>query len=109
VLRHFDPLLTIVVIAIACVGKIGAAGLAGTLCGLPASDSLALGAALNARGAMEILLAGVALESGIIGERLFVSLVVMALATSVMSAPLLRWALQARHRVVRAPAPEAAS
>jgi Kef-type K+ transport system membrane component KefB len=77
------------VIAVACAGKIGAAGLAGRFMGLPARESLALGAALNARGAMEILLAGVALEQGLIDERLFVALVVMAIVTSLMSAPLL--------------------
>jgi Kef-type K+ transport system membrane component KefB len=88
-LRHFDPALVLLVLAIACAGKIGAATAAGRLCGMSARESLALGAALNARGAMEILLAGVALEHALIDERLFVALVVMALATSMMSAPLL--------------------
>jgi Kef-type K+ transport system membrane component KefB len=42
---------------------------------------------MNARGAMEMILAGVALERGLIGPRLFVALVVMAVATSVISGP----------------------
>lgn len=88
-LAHLDVGLTLVVLAVACVGKIAAAGMAGRLMRLPARESLALGVALNARGAMEILLAGVALEQRLIDERLFVSLVVMAVVTSLMTAPLL--------------------
>jgi Kef-type K+ transport system membrane component KefB len=108
-LRHFDLTLTLVVVAIACAGKIAAAGLAGRLCGLSARDSFALGAALNARGAMEILLAAVALEEGMIGERLYVSLVVMAVVTSVMAAPLLTSALRPRPSAAPTAAPVTAS
>lgn len=86
---RFDPWLTLVVLAVACAGKIGAATVAGGLTGMPRRESLALGVALNARGAMEILLAGVALDQKLIDERLFVSLVVMAIVTSLMSGPLL--------------------
>jgi Kef-type K+ transport system membrane component KefB len=103
-LRQFDPMLTLVVVTTACAGKIVGAMLAGRLGGLTARDALALGAALNARGAMEILLAGVALEEGMIGERLFVSLVTMAVATSAMSGPLLLHALRPRHNPLAEPA-----
>jgi Kef-type K+ transport system membrane component KefB len=84
-----DVRLTVWVIAVACAGKMGAAAFAGRWMGLPLREALALGAALNARGAMEILLAGAAREQGLIDARLFVSLVVMALVTSLMSGPLL--------------------
>ena len=40
---------------------------------------------LNARGAMEIVLALLALQFGLIGERMFVALVVMALFTSIIA------------------------
>ena len=40
---------------------------------------------MNARGAMEIILGVLALNAGIIGQRLFVALVVMALVTAMMS------------------------
>jgi Kef-type K+ transport system membrane component KefB len=95
-LRHFDLGLSMAVLAIACLGKWGAAALAGRLSGLGTRESIAIGVALNARGAMEILLARVALEQGLIEERLFVSLVTMALATSLMSAPLLSRLVGAR-------------
>jgi Kef-type K+ transport system membrane component KefB len=41
---------------------------------------------MNARGAVGIVLTTVALEYGLIDQRIFVALVVMALATSVLSA-----------------------
>ncbi|TAF67876.1 MAG: cation:proton antiporter [Cytophagales bacterium] len=47
--------------------------------------SLAVGFGMNARGAMEIILASLALQFGVIDEFMFVALVVMALVTSVIS------------------------
>jgi hypothetical protein len=42
---------------------------------------------------MEIILGLIALEAGIINETIFVSLVIMALVTSISSGPLMKWAL----------------
>jgi Kef-type K+ transport system membrane component KefB len=52
---------------------------------------------MNARGAMEIILGLVALENGIINEKVFVSLVIMALVTSMSSGPLMKWMLRREH------------
>jgi Kef-type K+ transport system membrane component KefB len=57
-------------------------------------DALAVGFGMNARGAMEIILGLIALENGLIDEKLFVALVVMALVTSMTSGPLMKWALK---------------
>ncbi|MBA4387074.1 MAG: hypothetical protein C0404_03775 [Verrucomicrobia bacterium] len=46
---------------------------------------------------MEIVLATVAMEIGLIGERVFVALVIMALVTSILSGPLMRRALTRRQ------------
>lgn len=86
----FDLRLTVVVLAVACVGKWLGAGGGAWLGGMSQRESLAVGVAMNARGAMEILLASVALEARLIDLRLFVALVVMALVTTMISAPLLR-------------------
>jgi Kef-type K+ transport system membrane component KefB len=48
---------------------------------------------MNTRGAMEIILGLIALENGLIDERVFVSLVIMALITSMTSGPLMKWSL----------------
>jgi hypothetical protein len=60
--------------------------------------SLAAGFALNARGAMEIVLATAALESGLINERIFVALFVMALATSILSGPMMKRFLEQEQK-----------
>lgn len=87
---HFDLPLTLVVLNIACVGKIVGCGLAARWGGLPTREAWALGFAMNSRGAMEIILGLLALQYGIIENRMFVALVVMALATSIMSGPIMQ-------------------
>jgi Kef-type K+ transport system membrane component KefB/mannitol/fructose-specific phosphotransferase system IIA component len=93
-IANFDLLLVVTVLVIATVGKVLGCGLAGRLSGLARREAWALGFGMNARGAMEIILGLLALKYGVIGERLFVALVVMALATSLMSGPLLQHLLR---------------
>ncbi|HSN77167.1 MAG TPA: cation:proton antiporter [Anaerolineae bacterium] len=92
----FDLLLVAVVLAVACLGKLGGASLGAWLGGTPPRRALAIGFAMNARGAMELILATVALEEGLIDQRIFVALVFMAIVTSLMSGPALK-------RLVRVP------
>jgi Kef-type K+ transport system membrane component KefB/mannitol/fructose-specific phosphotransferase system IIA component len=95
---NFQPLLVIVVFAIACAGKVLGCGLAARWSGLPASEAWAVGFGLNARGAMEMAMALVALQYGIISEPLFVALVVMALGTSAISGPAMQRLVGQRAR-----------
>jgi mannitol/fructose-specific phosphotransferase system IIA component (Ntr-type) len=88
--HHFDAPLVLALIAIACAGKVlGCAG-AARWSGMPRREAWAVGFGMNARGAMEIALALLALQYGLIGERLFVALVVMALVTSAIAGPVMR-------------------
>src|SRR5690606_8851755 len=82
--------LVLFVTAIACIGKLLGCGFAARWSGMPWRESWAIGSAMNARGAMEIILALLALEAHLIDERLFVALVVMALATSVIAGPIMQ-------------------
>ena len=93
-LANFDPLLVVVVLVIATAGKVLGCGLGGRMVGMPARESWALGFGMNARGAMEIILALLALRFGLIGERLFVALVIMAVVTSLMSGPVMQHLLR---------------
>lgn len=93
-IAHFDPLLVVLVLVIACLGKVVGCGVGGRLAGMPSREAWALGFGLNARGAMEIILGMLALHYGVIDERLFVALVVMALVTSLMSGPAMQWLLR---------------
>ncbi len=87
---HFDwPLVTLGLI-VACVGKILGAGLGAKLGGMSHREAWAAGFGLNARGAIEIILATVALEYSLIDQRVFVALVTMAVITSMMSGPIIQ-------------------
>lgn len=91
---NFDPWLTLVILIIAFAGKIIGSGFGTRLGGFTWRESLAAGFGMNARGAMEIILGIVALENGLINEKVFVSLVIMALVTSMTSGPLMKWMLK---------------
>lgn len=91
---NFDLTLTLVIIAIAFAGKIIGSGWGTRLGGFTWRESLAAAFGMNARGAMEIILGLVALENGLINEKVFVSLVIMALVTSMSSGPLMKWMLK---------------
>lgn len=95
-IANFDLMLTLAILVIAFAGKIIGSGFGAKLGGFTWRESLAAGFGMNARGAMEIILGLVALENGLINERVFVSLVIMALITSMSSGPLMKWALKMR-------------
>lgn len=88
--EHFDWLIVSVVLVIAFIGKVIGAGVGARLGGLSKRNAIAVGFGLNARGAMEIILGKLAFEAGLISQPVFVALVVMALITSITSAPLMR-------------------
>jgi Kef-type K+ transport system membrane component KefB len=97
-IANFDWMLTLVIIVIAFAGKIIGSGFGTRLGGFSIRESLAVGFGMNARGAMEIVLGLVALEYGLINETIFVSLVIMALVTSMSSGPLMKWVLRAQPK-----------
>jgi len=97
-IANFDLLLTIVILVIAFAGKIIGSGLGARLGGFSWKESLAAGFGMNARGAMEIILGLIALENGLINEKVFVSLVIMALITSMTSGPLMKWSLSRKWK-----------
>jgi Kef-type K+ transport system membrane component KefB/mannitol/fructose-specific phosphotransferase system IIA component (Ntr-type) len=94
---NFNLSLTATVIGVACVGKLLGAGWGARLGGMDRTSSLAVGLAMNARGAMEIILGILALQAGLIRENMFVAMVVMALFTSLMSAPAIHYLVRRRR------------
>lgn len=95
-LQHFDWLIVSIILVLAFVGKVVGASLGARLGGMNSRHALAVGFGLNARGAMEIILGSLAYEAGLISQPIFVALVVMALVTSIASAPLMRYFLETR-------------
>ena len=89
-IQNFDVTLVAVVLFLAVFCKLLGASLGAYLGGLSKRESLAVGFGMNARGAMEIILGTLALNAGLIDEKMFVALVVMAIVTSMMSGPLMK-------------------
>lgn len=82
---EFDFIIILLILTVACAGKILGAFIGARAGGMPEREALAVGFGLNARGAMEIVLATAALDYGLIDERIFVALVIMALITTIIS------------------------
>ena len=103
-ISHFDGILVLIILVVACISKIGAVLLGARLAGMPLNrEAWAIAFGLNARGATGIILAGVGLANHVIDERIFVAMVVMALVTSLMSGPIMNTLLSYRSamRVVQ--------
>ena len=92
-LAHFDVVLVLVVLLMACVCKLIGGTLGARWGGMPRQESLAVGFAMVSVGAMGIIVGMIALNAGIIDERLFVALIVMAMVTSMISGPSMRLVL----------------
>ncbi len=97
-IRAFDLRLCALVFVVASLAKIVGCTIGARAGGLEWRQSAAVGFGLNARGAMEIILALLALESGLIKDQIFVALVVMALGTSLLSGPVMKRLLYSRDQ-----------
>ncbi len=105
----FDITIVLLIFIVACAGKIIGASIGAKAGGMSNREALAIGFGMNARGAMEIVLASIALDFGLIDQRIFVALVIMALTTSVISGSMIPRLLKTRPykhlRNVRMPLP----
>jgi Kef-type K+ transport system membrane component KefB len=79
------------IVAIAAAGKLGGATIAARLAGFGWRDSAVVGSLLNTRGLMELVVLNIGLEKGILTPPLFTLMVMMAILTTFMTAPLLHW------------------
>ncbi|HTU62949.1 MAG TPA: cation:proton antiporter [Polyangiales bacterium] len=90
------------IVVLAFLGKFGGVSLASRICGVPWRTSFGLGALMNTRGLMELIVLNVGLDLGIISPSLFAMMVVMALVTTCAAGPLLY--LIGQERTVPLPA-----
>lgn len=79
------------VIVVAVAGKLGGAMVASKLTGMSWRDAGAIGILMNTRGLMELVVLNIGLDLGIVSPSLFAMLVLMALATTFATTPLLDW------------------
>ena len=76
-------------VVVAVAGKVGGASGAAVVVGLPREEALRLGILLNTRGLTEIVILTVGLELGVLDATVFTIMVLMALVTTLMAAPVL--------------------
>lgn len=76
-----------IVIALAVIGKFGGVTLASRISGFKWKESLTLGALMNTRGLMELVVLNIGYELGILSPELFAIFVIMALVTTFMTGP----------------------
>ena len=77
------------IILAAVAGKFGAITAAARLHGMPWFDSLALGALMNTRGLMELIVLNIGYDLGILSPTMYTMMVIMALTTTCMAGPAL--------------------
>jgi Kef-type K+ transport system membrane component KefB len=85
------------VIGVATLGKLGGSMIAARWAGMSWNDSFSLGALMNTRGLMELIALNVGYELGILSPEMFSILVLMAVVTTFLTAPMLSLAQRYRH------------
>jgi K+:H+ antiporter len=80
------------IIFVAIIGKLGGSMLAAGAAGAGWREAAGLGILMNTRGLMELVILNIGLDIGVISPALFSMMVLMALVTTFMTAPLLEWA-----------------
>ncbi|NGM50934.1 cation:proton antiporter [Caulobacter sp. 602-2] len=80
--------VTAVILAGSILAKGGACWAAARLTGQDNATACGIGALMNARGLMELIIINIGLQKGIIGPALFSMLVLMAIITTLMASPL---------------------
>jgi Kef-type K+ transport system membrane component KefB len=78
-----------VIILVATLGKFGGSIAAAKLTGLNTRLAAALGILMNTRGLMELIVLNIGLELKVISPELFAMMVIMALATTIATTPIL--------------------
>lgn len=83
--------VTLLLLALAILGKGFACAAAARLSGEGPRESLAIGALMNARGLMELIILNIGLERGVITPTLFAMMVVMAIVTTLIATPIFQF------------------
>ncbi len=94
ILKHLYLVeLAIGLILIASLGKLVGCYIGGRIGRLSAREATALAIGMNARGTTEIIVATIGLSIGVVSQDIYTLIVVMAVTTTMVMPPMLRWAL----------------
>jgi Kef-type K+ transport system membrane component KefB len=82
-------IICIVILIVAIIGKFGGSLFAARFVGESWKDSIIIGALINTRGLMELVVLNIGYDLGILNSEIFTMMVIMALATTCMTGPIL--------------------
>lgn len=83
-------LAVLAIVAVATIGKFGGVAIAARVNGFGWRDSAILGSLMNARGLVELIVLNIGLDVGVLSAQVYSMMVLMALATTIATAPMLR-------------------
>lgn len=86
--------------ALAFVTKFGGAFLSSRLLGESTRSAATIGVCMNTRALMELIVLNIGFELGVLPRRIFTMLVIMAIVSTFMATPLIRWLMRAQRRPV---------
>lgn len=91
-------LYMLLILLVAVAGKMAGCAFAARATGMSWRESWALGTLMNTRGLMAFVILNVGYDIGVISPALFAMMVLMALATTFMTTPVLEWVYPSRFR-----------
>ncbi|KAI5365916.1 putative cation/H+ exchanger, sodium/solute symporter superfamily [Septoria linicola] len=94
-----DWAYVVAVVAIAFFGKTIAGFAAARLCSMPARESWTVGILMSCKGIVELIALNIGLEAGIISEKCYTAMVIMAILLTGCTQPLVCWIYPARRRI----------
>jgi Kef-type K+ transport system membrane component KefB len=81
--------ICMLIVLVAIVGKLAGGAIAAKLSGESTYNSMCIGALMNTRGLMELIILNIGYDLGILSAQVFTMMVIMALVTTFMTSPLL--------------------
>lgn len=97
----------LLIVGVSCFSKVAGTLAGARTSGLPWRDSAVIGVLLNTRGLVELIILNIGFNAGILDKALYSQLVLMALAATFLTSPMLRiFARDVRRPFVESPAVE---
>jgi Kef-type K+ transport system membrane component KefB len=93
-----EVLLCLAVCAVAFVSKFGGAYVGARVAGESNRSALTIGTCMNTRALMELIAINIGYDLGVLPRSMFTKLVIMAIASTFMATPLIRWLMRGQER-----------
>ena len=90
-------LALVLVLAVAFVSKFGGAYAIARLVGEPHRSALTIGVCMNTRGLMELIVLNIGKDLGLLPTDVFSMLVIMALVSTFIATPMIRWLMKGQE------------